>query len=112
MLYIDDWGWNTTPVRMDDRMQNSSLGSIIEMPHVELMAARGMKFMNAYGSPQCSPGRAALQTGQSNPRNGYTVFLGTDDYYDTRISEFPVIPNGADQTLDPGPRRFLRLWEI
>jgi arylsulfatase A-like enzyme/fibronectin type 3 domain-containing protein len=104
LIYLDDWSWNGTPIQMDDRMPNSHFPDIIEMPNLEAMAASGMIFRNAYGSPQCSPARAAIQTGQSNPRNGFTVFLGTDDYYDTRsqYAGFPVVPNGADQTLRPG----------
>ena len=74
MLFIDDWAWNGSPVPMDDDMQNSRM-PVLQMPNVERLAREGMKFRNAYASPQCSPSRVCLQTGQSSPRNGFTVFM-------------------------------------
>ncbi|MEM7791346.1 MAG: sulfatase-like hydrolase/transferase, partial [Verrucomicrobiota bacterium] len=106
MIYIDDWSWCGSSVAMDDRMVNSSFPSIIEMPNLDAIAANGMVFRNAYGSPQCTPARAAIQTGQSNARNGLTVFMGNSDYYDRdstiegrQYYHYPVLANGADQTL-------------
>ncbi|MEM6602408.1 MAG: sulfatase-like hydrolase/transferase, partial [Verrucomicrobiota bacterium] len=64
LIYIDDWAWNGTSVPMDNRMPNSFFPSIIEMPNLNAIAANGMVFRNAYGSPQCTPARAAIQTGQ------------------------------------------------
>jgi arylsulfatase A-like enzyme len=103
LIYVDDWGWNGTPIQMDERMQNSGMPGIIEMPHVEKLAEDGIVFRNAYGSPQCSPARASVLTGQSNPHNGYTVFMNGSDYYDSdsRFAQFPIVPNGSDSTLDP-----------
>ncbi len=107
MIYVDDWAWYGSSVAMDERMANSELPSIIEMPNLDLMAENGMVFRNAYGSPQCSPARAAIQTGQSNARNGFTVFMLSNDYYDSKADQpgdsyygFPVMPNGSDSTLD------------
>ena len=54
LIYVDDWAWNGSPVAMDDAMENSRM-PIMQMPNVEKLAAEGMKFRNAYGSPQCSP---------------------------------------------------------
>jgi arylsulfatase A-like enzyme len=45
-----------------------------ETPHIDRMAAQGMKFTSAYGCPNCQPSRAALMSGQYAPRTGiYTV---------------------------------------
>lgn len=102
MFYIDDWAWNGSPVAMDDSMDNSHM-PVLQMPHVERLAREGMKFRNAYGSPQCSPARACVQTGQSNPRSGFTVYMGSKEpYYDTQRSyrNFPLIPNVSDMELD------------
>ena len=105
MLFIDDWAWNGTPVRMDDSMPNSAM-PVVKMPNIERLAREGMKFRNAYsGAPQCSPSRVCLQTGKSSARSGYTVFLGKtkDDYYDTRrqYQKLPMVPNVSDSTIDP-----------
>lgn len=102
MLYIDDWAWNGTPVAMDDSMDNSFM-PIVQMPNLEKLAKQGMKFTNAYGSPQCAPSRVSLQTGQSCARSGFTLVLGQvkDDYYDTRpkYRNLPVVPNVSSPSL-------------
>ncbi|MGB0767379.1 MAG: sulfatase-like hydrolase/transferase, partial [Phycisphaeraceae bacterium] len=103
LLYIDDWAWNGTPVAMDDRLPNSRM-PVLQMPNVERLAREGMKFTHAYGSPQCSPARVCIQTGQSSPRNGFTVFMNDkgQDYYDAKsFRGFPLIGCVSDMTLDP-----------
>lgn len=103
LFYIDDWAWNGTPVPMDDTMANSRM-PVLHMPNLERLAKQGMRFRNAYGSPQCSPARVALQTGQSAPRNGFTVYLGSQEpYYDTNKNYrgYPLIPNVSDREIDP-----------
>ncbi len=103
MLFIDDWAWNGSPVRMDDNMPNSQM-PVARMPNLEKLAHEGMKFRNAYsGAPQCSPSRVCLQTGKSAPRTGFTVFMGNtkDPYYDTRkkYQKLPTVPNVSDDFL-------------
>ncbi|MCH7226203.1 sulfatase-like hydrolase/transferase [Haloferula sp. A504] len=102
LLYIDDWAWNGTPVAMDDGMPNSRM-PVLRMPNVAKLAGQGMKFRNAYGSPQCSPGRACVQTGQSTPRNGFSVFMNSkgQDYYDKKsFPGYPLVPCISDMSLD------------
>jgi arylsulfatase A len=104
LLFIDDWAWCGTPVAMDESMPNS-LMPLLQMPNLDKLASQGMKFRNAYSSaPQCSPSRVALQTGQSSPRNGFTVYMnnGGSDYYDPNpaYSQFPVVPCVSDLTID------------
>ncbi|MEM7143520.1 MAG: sulfatase-like hydrolase/transferase [Verrucomicrobiota bacterium] len=103
LVYIDDWSWNGTPVAMDDSMDNSFM-PLLQMPNLERLAKEGMKFTNAYGSPQCAPARVSVQTGQSSARSGFTLVSGKadDDYYDTRrkYRNLPVVPNVSDQSLD------------
>ncbi|MEM8955157.1 MAG: sulfatase-like hydrolase/transferase [Verrucomicrobiota bacterium] len=103
LLYIDDWAWNGTPIPMDDSMDNSFM-PLLQMPNLEKLAKEGMKFTNAYGSPQCAPARVSVQTGQSSARSGFTLVLGKvdDDYYDTRkrYANLPVVPNVSDPSLD------------
>ncbi|MHC4880564.1 MAG: sulfatase-like hydrolase/transferase [Planctomycetota bacterium] len=102
LLFIDDWAWNGTPVFMDDGVENSRM-PILHMPNVERLARGGMKFTNAYASPQCSPSRVCVQTGQSSPRNGFTVFMNDrgQEYYDEKgYPDFPVVPCISDMTID------------
>lgn len=101
-FYIDDWAWNGSPVAMDDAMANSRM-PIVQMPNVQRLAAQGMKFRNAYGSPQCSPARVCVQTGQSAPRSGFTVYMNPrDPYFDTNpeFKGFPVVPTVSDREID------------
>ena len=103
MLFIDDWAWNGTPIAMDDAMPNSKM-PVVEMPNLEKLVRGGMKFRNAYASPQCSPSRVCLQTGQSSPRNGFTVYLnalGQDYFNEKRSKGMPVISCIADETIKP-----------
>jgi arylsulfatase A-like enzyme len=102
-LFIDDWAWNGSPVAMDDAMENSRM-PVLRMPNLERLAREGMKFRNAYASPQCSPSRVCVQTGQSSPRNGFTVYLNSlgQEYYNEKKSKgLPVISCISDMTIDP-----------
>lgn len=103
LLFIDDWAWNGTPVPMDDSLKNSRM-PVVQMPNIERLAKEGMKFRNAYASPQCSPSRVCVQTGQSSARSGFTVFMNDrgQAYYDEKgFPSFPVIPCISDMTIDP-----------
>ena len=102
LLFIDDWAWNGTPVPMIDGMENSRM-PVVQMPNVERLAREGMKFTNAYASPQCSPSRVCIQTGQSSARNGFTVFMndrGQDIFDEKGYPDFPMIPCVSDMTID------------
>lgn len=102
-FFIDDWAWNGSPVAMDESMENSRM-PVLEMPNLERLAREGMKFRNAYASPQCSPSRVCVQTGQSSPRNGFTVYLNRlgQEYYNEKKSKgLPVISCISDETIDP-----------
>ena len=93
LLYIDDWAWNGTPVPMDAAMGNSRM-PVLRMPNVERLAREGMVFRNAYASPQCSPARVCVQTGQSTPRNGFSVYMndrGQEYYNEKQHMGFPVV---------------------
>lgn len=64
-ILADDLGWSDT----------SLYGSrFYETPHLEALAARGVKFNHAYAaSPLCSPTRASLLTGLHPARIGITL---------------------------------------
>ncbi len=66
LVYIDDLGWRDLGVQGSPYYQT---------PHVDRLAAEGMRFTNAYANaPNCAPSRAALLSGQYAPRTGiYTV---------------------------------------
>ncbi len=67
-LLADDLGW------MDLSCQGSTF---YETPNIDRLAARGVRFTDAYATgPVCSPTRASLLTGKYPPRVGVTHYLG------------------------------------
>ncbi len=64
-----------------------------ETPHLDRMAAQGMRFTDGYTcGPNCQPTRAALMTGQYGPRTGvYTV--GGIDRFDWKSRPLRPVDN-------------------
>ena len=59
---------------------------IHETPHIDKLAADGMRFTNAYAAcPVCSPTRASIMTGKYPSRTGITNWLPGDNYKDTPL---------------------------
>ena len=62
ILFIlpDDQGWPTLGCYGNTR---------VATPHLDRLAAEGVRFTDAYVMPQCTPTRAAFLTGQHTARN-------------------------------------------
>ena len=68
-LLADDLGY------MDVGAYNPK--SFYETPHIDSLAAGGMKFTDGYAAcPVCSPTRASIMTGKYPPRTGVTDYIG------------------------------------
>lgn len=67
-LLADDLGWNDL----------GATGSpYYESPHLDRLAAGGMRFTQGYATCQvCSPSRASILTGKVPPRHGITDWIG------------------------------------
>ncbi len=64
-MMSDDQAWNGLSVAMHPELDWSK-SSIVETPHLEKLAAQGMRFSAAYAPASvCSPTRVSLQTGRS-----------------------------------------------
>jgi arylsulfatase A-like enzyme len=66
LIVIDDWGTDKSGLYSsfaDDEIA-------IPTPTIDAIAAHGVRFANAWASPNCSPSRATLVTGQYPSRNG------------------------------------------
>jgi len=64
-MLADDQGWNGLSVQMAPDVPGSR-GELFRTPNLEQLAARGMRFSNAYApAPVCSPTRISIQTGKS-----------------------------------------------
>ncbi len=67
LILVDDLGW------MDLSCQGSKY---YETPHLDRLAAEGMRFTDAYAAcAVCSPTRAAVQTGRYPGRLGVTDWI-------------------------------------
>lgn len=66
-VLTDDQGWSTL----------SCYGNqLVSTPHLDRLAKEGMRFTDAYVTPQCTPTRASLLTGQHTARNGMWHVIG------------------------------------
>ena len=90
-ILADDLGWS------DLGVQGSQY---YETPHIDHLAAEGMRFTHGYTSgPNCQPTRAALLSGQYGPRTGiYTV--GDTDRFDTSMRPLVPVENVTDLALE------------
>lgn len=72
IMYLDDLGWADTSVPMMDS-EPESKSDFNQTPHLEELAARGMRFSNAYApAPTCTPSRKSIQFGKTPGRLQYT----------------------------------------
>ncbi len=64
LFYVDDLGWKDLAVQGSE---------VFETPNADRLAAEGIRFTQAYApAPVCSPSRAALMTGKTPARVGFT----------------------------------------
>ncbi len=65
LIIADDVGNDKVGVYMEGDDQTRP-----KTPNIDALAANGVRFVNAYANPFCSPTRATLLTGQYSFRNG------------------------------------------
>ncbi|MGJ8632871.1 MAG: sulfatase-like hydrolase/transferase [Luteolibacter sp.] len=68
LLILDDWGIDSSPV--DNSTAENPAATFPDMPHLQALAASGIRFTNAYAQPLCSPTRASIITGRNPTRHG------------------------------------------
>jgi len=66
LILADDLGW------ADVACQGADLH---ETPHIDRLAAEGVRFLHAYAASVCSPTRSSLMTGKHPARLGITIWL-------------------------------------
>ncbi len=86
LILADDLGWNGV----------SCFGNeFVATPHIDRLAAEGMKFTQAYALSQCLPTRAALFSGQYGARTRLTSVETASPLY------APLISPGRAEELPP-----------
>jgi arylsulfatase A-like enzyme len=89
LMLVDDYGPMDTSVLFaydsytdDGTPLQTAFNDFYHTPHMETLAANGMKFTQAYAMPMCSPTRVSLMTGYNTPRHGVTHHLNVYETVD------------------------------
>ena len=99
LFLVDDMGWMDTTV-------NGS--KYYDTPNMERLAARSMRFTDAYtASPLCSPTRASIMTGKYPARTGITTAVGHRPPLPEGTSLLPETAAPNRPVLLPQSRRYL-----
>lgn len=77
-ILTDDQGWPTLGCYGNE---------LVPTPNLDRIADEGVRFTDAYVTPQCTPTRAALLTGQHTARNGMWHVIGWYGYPWARVAE-------------------------
>jgi len=78
-------------------------GGEIETPHVDALAARGLRFTNFHSAPMCSPTRAALLTGCNPHEVGFGTVAHVDAGFPGYAMELgPDVATVAELLRDQG----------
>ena len=92
ILYMDDMGWSDP----------GCFGSEIETPHIDALAARGLRFTHYTTHPLCSPARAALLTGMNAHAVGTGWLANNNPGYPGYSGEIPLDAATLAETLRAG----------
>lgn len=84
IVLTDDQGWPTL---------GCNGGQVVSTPHLDRLAAEGVRFTDAYVTSQCTPTRATLLTGQYTARHGLWHVLPWYGYPRARMTE-PAFAEG------------------
>ncbi|MBK1828145.1 sulfatase [Haloferula rosea] len=71
-FFVDDMGWQDTSVPF--HRETTDLNQDYRTPHMEKLAADGIKFTQAYACAICSPSRVSLMTGMNAARHRVTCW--------------------------------------
>ena len=101
LFLVDDMGWQDTSLPFYD--SPTVFNSLYHTPNMEKLAARGMKFTNAYSdSPVCSPTRVSIMTGKNPARTRVSDWVGDGISQNSYVRS----PSWAATGLQPGDGNF------
>lgn len=106
LFLVDDLGWQDTSVPMHS--QRTRFNDRYRTPNLERLAARGMRFTNAYASaPVCTPTRTAIMTGKAPARTHITYWTLHKDTDTSRPRDDLSAPDWNLNGLQPGDHQTL-----
>jgi arylsulfatase A-like enzyme len=102
LFLVDDMGWEDTSVPFWDKITASN--NLYRTPNMVKLAAKGVKFTNAYATPVCTPTRVSLMSGMNAAHHRVTNWTSVQkdtnsDYPDSLYNAVPWNING----LSPQP---------
>ncbi len=101
LFLVDDLGWQDTSVPF--WTERTPLNDRYHTPNLEALAARGVRFTNAYASaPVCTPTRTAIMTGKAPARTHITYWTLHKDTDTSRKRDDIAAPAWALNGLQPG----------
>lgn len=107
-FFVDDMGWQDTSVPF--HTERTQLNRDYRTPNMEKLAAKGLRFTNAYACSICSPSRISLMTGQNAARHKVTCWTLRKDTSPSRTpKQFTAANwnlNGLQPKNDSTPRSF------
>lgn len=106
LFLVDDLGWQDCAVPMWGA--RTPLNDRYRTPNLETLAARGVRFANAYASaPVCTPTRTAIMTGKSPARTHITYWTLRKDTDTSKPRDDIAAPAWALNGLQPGDHETL-----
>jgi len=101
LVIIDDLGWQDASVPMQP--ERTPFNDRYKTPNLEKLAARGVRFSNAYASaPVCTPTRTSILTGRTPARTHITYWTLNKDTDTSRKRDDIAAPAWEVNGLQPG----------
>lgn len=99
---VDDMGWEDTSVPFYE--ETTPLNKKYHTPNMERLAARGVKFTQAYANCVCTPSRVSMQTGMNAARHRVTNWTSFKQN-DPSDPKYPgiILPEWNCNGLSPVP---------
>lgn len=91
LFMVDDMGWQDTSVPFTDSLTDNNRKYLT--PNMERLAARGVRFSEAYASAISSPSRCSLMTGANAARHGVTNWTLFRDESTDGVCDSVLLPD-------------------
>ena len=103
-VLIDDMGWKDI---------GCAGSTYYETPHIDKLAAEGMRFTNAYSAaPVCTPSRGAIFSGKCPARTQLTTVFSGPSGPDDRLHDWSKYRGEKDQFIEARNRHALPKTEV
>ncbi len=100
VFLVDDMGWMDTSVPFYD--STMPLNNRYHTPNMQRLASEGVKFVNAYAQPVCTPSRSSMMSGMNSARTHITNWTAPNKGEDADEPDGEIAPlNWNKNGLNP-----------